>query len=58
MYRMSGESGAVHAAEVKAEENLRAKSLAEILRNNPEVWGIRFSMSDCRRQQRMENIPV
>ena len=54
----SGTSGAVYAVEVKAEENLRAKSLATILRNNPEVWGIRFSMADYRRQERMENIPL
>ena len=44
--------------EVKAEENLRAKSLSTILKANTEITGIRFSMSDYREQERMVNVPL
>lgn len=44
--------------EVKAEENLRARSLRQFVTNNPELKGIRFSMSDYREQEWMENVPL
>lgn len=44
--------------EVKAEENLKAKSLKTYVERNPGLKGIRFSMSDYRDQEWMENIPL
>lgn len=44
--------------EVKAEENLQAKSLKVILANNPGMQGLRFSMSDYREQENITNVPL
>lgn len=44
--------------EVKAEENLQAKSLKAILKNNPGMQGLRFSMSDYREQENITNVPL
>lgn len=44
--------------EIKAEENLRSKSLSTYVKNNPTLIGLRFSMSDYRDQQWMRNIPL
>lgn len=44
--------------EVKAEENLQAKSLKVILKNNPGMQGLRFSMSDYREQESITNVPL
>lgn len=44
--------------EVKAEENLQAKSLKTFLGSHPELHGLRFSMSDYREQERMTNVPL
>lgn len=44
--------------EVKAEENLQAKSLKVILANNPGMYGLRFSMSDYREQENIANVPL
>lgn len=44
--------------EVKAEENLQAKSLKVILKNNPGMQGLRFSMSDYREQENITNVPL
>lgn len=44
--------------EVKAEENLRAKSLRQYVSLHPELHGIRFSMSPYRMQDWMTNIPL
>jgi uncharacterized protein len=44
--------------EVKAEENLRAKSLRKYVSDNPQLKGIRFSMSPYRDQEWMKNIPL
>lgn len=44
--------------EVKAEENVRARSLRQFVQDNPELKGVRFSMSDYRDQGWMENIPL
>ena len=44
--------------EVKAEENLQAKSLKVILANNPGMYGLRFSMSDYREQENITNVPL
>ena len=44
--------------EIKAEENLRSKSLSTYVKNNPSLTGLRFSMSDYRNQQWMYNVPL
>ncbi|WP_455639517.1 ATP-binding protein [Parabacteroides sp.] len=44
--------------EVKAEENVRARSLRQFVTDNPDLKGIRFSMSDYREQEWMNNIPL
>lgn len=44
--------------EAKAEENLRAKSLYTFVKNNPQLHGIRFSMSDYKEQDWLTNIPL
>lgn len=44
--------------EVKAEENLRAKSLRMFVKANEGLHGIRLSMSDYREQEWMTNYPL
>lgn len=44
--------------EVKAEENLRSKSLRLYVEKHPQLKGLRFSMSDYRDQEWMENVPL
>lgn len=48
----------IYPIEVKAEENLQAKSLKTTLANNPNLVGLRFSMSDYREQDRLTNVPL
>ena len=48
----------VHPVEVKAEENLKAKSLAQALKANENLRGLRFSMSDYREEERLTNVPL
>ncbi len=50
--------GKVIPIEVKAEENLRAKSLAAFVAKYPGLHALRFSMSDYREQDWMTNIPL
>lgn len=44
--------------EVKAEENLRSKSLRVFVGNNPGLHGLRLSMSGFRQQDWMDNVPL
>ena len=44
--------------EVKAEENLKSKSLKQFYINCPESKPVRISMSDYRKQDWMVNIPL
>lgn len=44
--------------EVKAEENLRAKSLRQFVTDNSGLHGVRFSMSDYREQNWLTNVPL
>lgn len=44
--------------EVKAEENLQAKSLRAFVERNPELHGIRLSMSPFREQDWLTNYPL
>jgi len=48
----------IYPIEVKAEENLRAKSLRQYCSVNEGLHGIRFSMSDYKEQGWMTNIPL
>ena len=50
--------GKVTPIEVKAEENLRAKSLRQIVTNNPSLHGLRFSMSNYRHEDWLDNVPL
>lgn len=50
--------GKVIPIEVKAEENLRSKSLAAFVAKYPGLHALRFSMSDYREQDWMTNIPL
>lgn len=44
--------------EVKAEENVRARSLAQFVKDNPQLKGLRISMKRYADQDWMENIPL
>ena len=48
----------VYPIEVKAEENLRAKSLRTVYDSNPALKPCRFSMADYREQDWMTNVPL
>lgn len=48
----------VAAIEVKAEENLRARSLRAFKDTHPDITALRFSMSGFREQDWMRNIPL
>ena len=48
----------VYPIEVKAEENLKAKSLSTILKDSPSLLGLRFSLSNYREQEHMINVPL
>ena len=54
----AAEGTSVYAIEVKAEENLRSKSLKTVLADYPDITGWRFSMSSYREQERLINIPL
>ena len=51
-------SNNVYAIEVKAEENLRAKSLRAFKESHPEIKSVRFSLSGYREQDWMRNVPL
>ena len=48
----------VFPIEVKAEENLRSKSLSAVLKTDENLYGVRFSMSNYKEQERMVNVPL
>ena len=48
----------VYPIEVKAEENLKAKSLSTILQSNNNITGLRFSMAGYKEQERITNVPL
>lgn len=52
------EDGRTYAIEVKAEENLQAKSLRSFKDKNPKVDAVRFSLSGYREQDWMSNVPL
>ena len=55
---LAQDQGAGYAMEVKAEENLRAKSLRAFKQANPQVKAVRFSLSPYRQQDWMRNVPL
>lgn len=50
--------GRVIPIEVKAEENVRARSLSQFVKDNPDLKGLRISMKGYADQGWMENIPL
>ena len=48
----------IYSVEVKAEENLRSKSLRLFVTSNPSVRGVRFSMAGYRQQEWVTNVPL
>ena len=50
--------GKVSPIEVKAEENLQAKSLKSFYQKYPDTKAIRTSMSDYREEEWMVNLPL
>jgi len=50
--------GRVIPVEVKAEENLMAKSLKHFVSSNRLPFGVRTSMSDFRREEKLLNLPL
>ena len=52
------QNGEVYPIEVKAEENLKSKSLKSIYDENNNLFPVRFSMSGYRDQGWMKNVPL
>lgn len=48
----------VVAIEVKAEENIHSKSLSSLIKDYPNLRGLRYSMREYRDQEWMENVPL
>ncbi len=48
----------VYPVEVKAEENVKAKSMKVFIKNNPDLKGIRLSMKNYENQSWIENVPL
>ena len=48
----------MYPIEVKAEENVKSKSLRTLYEKDPELKCCRFSMADYREQEWMTNIPL
>lgn len=52
------QSSKIFPVEVKAETNLKSKSLSTTLKDNKNLYGLRFSMSNYKEQENMVNIPL
>ncbi len=52
------QSDKIYPIEVKAEVNLKSKSLSTVLKNNTSTYGLRFSMSPYKEQEQMTNVPL
>ena len=48
----------VYPIEVKAEENLRSKSLKAVHETNPDIKPVRFSMAAYRKEEWLTNVPL
>lgn len=51
-------NGDIYAIEVKAEENLKAKSLRSLKQKYPDIHAVRFSLSGYREESWMKNVPL
>ena len=52
------QKSSIYPLEVKAEENLRSKSLKTVYDDNHELRPRRFSMAGYKKQEWMENVPL
>lgn len=52
------QNGVITPIEVKAAENLQSKSLSAFIKRNPELKGLRLSMSGYKEQEWMRNKPL
>lgn len=50
--------GKVYPIEVKASRNVRGKSIAQYIKDNPGITGLRFSLLDFKEQDWITNIPL
>ncbi|MDE5874892.1 MAG: ATP-binding protein, partial [Muribaculaceae bacterium] len=50
--------GKAYPIEVKASRNVRGKSIAQYINNNPGLTGLRFSLLDFKEQDWITNIPL
>ena len=50
--------GNAYPIEVKASRNVRGKSIAQYIKDNPGLQGLRFSLLDFKEQDWMTNIPL
>ena len=48
----------IYPIDVKAEDNLKSKSLQTVIKNRSDISGIRFSMSPYREQEKLINMPL
>ena len=48
----------VYPIDVHGKENLKSKALQTVLSNNTSLCGLRFSASDYRKEERMNNVPL
>lgn len=55
---MVQDSGRVIPIEVKAEENVKSKSLKTYIEKHPDLRSIRISLLPYRREKWMENLPL
>lgn len=48
----------IYPIEVKASTNVRGKTIAQLVKDNPSLKGLRFSMLGYKRQERLTNYPL
>lgn len=48
----------IHPIEVKASTNVRGKSIAQLIKNNPDINGLRYSLLGYKKQERITNFPL
>ncbi|MDE6644955.1 MAG: ATP-binding protein [Muribaculaceae bacterium] len=51
-------NGEVYPVEVKASTNVRGKSIAQFIKDNPEKRGLRFSLLGFKEQENLTNYPL
>lgn len=48
----------IYPIEVKASTNVRGKTIAQLVKDNPSIKGLRFSMLGYKQQERLTNYPL